>query len=249
MILCLTGMPGSGKSTAAEIFAKMGFEVIEGSAIIKEEMRRKGIRVTPESVEVFANRVKSERGKAAFAIMTIFYVARTWAHRTTLSVFGLISRPLGEKLAGIAERLADGLHFLGRPRDALPFLLETSAYWGINVLGMWFLAWACGLVHADGTPATLGESCAMMGMLGVTILIPGTPGLLGVFQLGIYAGMTMYYPLEVVTGPGAAYVSLLYGVQVACTVVLGAAGFLIERGSLKALEVAEESMEEDEAKA
>jgi uncharacterized protein (TIRG00374 family) len=185
----------------------------------------------------------------AFAVMTIFYFARAWAHRTTLRVFGMISKPLGEKLAGIAERLADGLHFLGRPRDALPFLLETSAYWGINVLGMWFLAWACGLTHAGGRPATFGESCAMMGMLGVTILIPGTPGLLGVFQLGIYAGMTMYYPLEVVTGPGAAYVSLLYGVQVACTVVLGAAGFIIERGSLKALEVAEESMEEDEAKA
>jgi dephospho-CoA kinase len=70
MILCLTGMPGSGKSTAADIFAKMGFDVIEGSAIIKEEMRKKGIEVTSESVEVFANKVKSEKGKAAFAIMT-----------------------------------------------------------------------------------------------------------------------------------------------------------------------------------
>ena len=45
-----------------------------------------------------------------------------------------------------------------------------------------------------------------MGLLGVTILVPGPPGLLGVFQLGIYAGMTMYYPTWVVTGPGAAYV-------------------------------------------
>jgi hypothetical protein len=183
----------------------------------------------------------------AFVVMAIFYFARTWAHRTTLRVFGMVSKSLGEKLAGIAERFADGLHFLGRPRAALPFLLETSAYWWINVLGMWYLARACGLVHADGTPATLGESCAMMGMLGVTILIPGTPGMIGVFQLGIYAGMTMYYPTEVVTGPGAAYVSLLYGIQVAFMVVAGAFGFLLDRGSLQAIEAAEASLEKEEA--
>ena len=59
---------------------------------------------------------------------------------------------------------------------------------------MWLLAWGCGVVHADGSAITFGEACALMGMLGCTILIPGPPGLLGVFQAGIYAGMTMYFP-------------------------------------------------------
>lgn len=70
MILCLTGLPGSGKSTAAEIFTEMGFEVIEGSTVIKEEMRKSGIEVTPESVEAFASKMKSERGKDYFAVIT-----------------------------------------------------------------------------------------------------------------------------------------------------------------------------------
>jgi hypothetical protein len=183
----------------------------------------------------------------AFAVIAVFYFARAWTHKATLAVFGIVSRPLGEKLASIAERLADGLHFLGRPRDAFPFLLETSAYWGLNVVGMWLLARWCGIVHADGSPATLGEACALMGLLGVTILIPGPPGMLGVFQAGIYAGMTMYYPTSVATGAGAAYVFTLYAVQVGWTLLAGGLGFFIDRGSLQALEKAEESEEKSDS--
>jgi hypothetical protein len=151
---------------------------------------------------------------AAFATIAIFYVARGWAHRTTLSVVGRVSAPLAERLAATAEKFADGLHVFGRGRDALGFFVETSLYWGINAGGMWFLAWGCGVVHADGSSPTFGEACALMGMLGCAILIPGPPGLLGVFQAGIYAGMTMFYPTGVVVQAGAAYVFLVYSGQV-----------------------------------
>ena len=87
-------------------------------------------------------------------------------------------------------------------------------------------------MHADGSAITFGEACALMGMLGCTILIPGPPGLLGVFQAGIYAGMTMYFPREVVTGGGSAYVFLLYVIQLAWTII-GAGIFLV--GDRKAL--------------
>jgi hypothetical protein len=168
----------------------------------------------------------------AFATIAVFYFARAWAHKMTLAVFGIVSKPLAEKLAGIAEKLAAGLHFLGRGRDAGGFLWETTLYWGLNAGSMWVLAWGCGVVHADGSAITLGEACALMGMLGCTILIPGPPGLLGVFQAGIYAGMTMYFPTHVVTGAGSAYVFLLYVIQLVWT-ILGAAVFLV--GDRKAL--------------
>src|SRR6185369_813042 len=135
----------------------------------------------------------------AFITIAVFYFARAWAHRITLVIFGTVSKRLGEKLAETAEKLANGLHFLTRGRDAGGFLIETTFYWGLNAFGMWILAWGCGVVHADGSPITFGEACALMGMLGCTILIPGPPGLLGVFQAGIYAGMTMYFPTHVVT--------------------------------------------------
>ena len=170
---------------------------------------------------------------AAFIVIAVFYFARDWAIAMTRTVIGAVSPKLAEKLGSTAAKLADGLHFLGNWRDAGPFLLETTAYWLLNALGMWLLCWGCGVVHADGSPPTFGEACAIMGLLGVTILVPGPPGLLGVFQLGIYAGMTMYYPTSVVQGPGSLYVFLMYACQVLWTV--GAAGFFVARGEARGM--------------
>ena len=176
----------------------------------------------------------------AFVTIAVFYFARSWAHRTTLAVVGKISMKLAERLAGMAEKFADGLHVFSRGRDALAFLGETTLYWLSNALGMWLLAWGCGVVHADGSAPTFGEACALMGMLGCAVLIPGPPGLLGVFQAGIYAGMTMFYPTSVVTSAGAAYVFLLYATQFVNQVALGGIGLAIERGhGLRDLEEAE----------
>ncbi len=175
----------------------------------------------------------------AFIVIAVFYFARAWAHRATLAVFGVVSKGLAEKLASMAEKLADGLHFLGNGKDAAGFLAETTAYWLLNALGMWLLAWGCGVAHADGSPINFGETCALMGMLGVTVLIPGPPGLIGVFQAGVYAGMTMYFPTSVVTGPGAAYVFLLYAIQVGWTVVAAIGCLATDKNAMRMLEEAE----------
>jgi hypothetical protein len=175
----------------------------------------------------------------AFTTIAVFYFARAWAHRTTLNVIGKISRPLADKLARMAEKFADGLHVFGRGKDAFGFFVETTLYWAVNAGGMWLLAWGCGVVHADGSAITFGEACALMGMLGCAILIPGPPGLLGVFQAGIYAGMTMYFPTRVVVGAGAAYVFLMYASQLVFQVAAGLWGLSVERGGLEALEEAE----------
>jgi glycosyltransferase 2 family protein len=180
------------------------------------------------------------------AAIAVFYGARSWAHRTTLTVVGKVSRKLAEKLAGTLEKFADGLHIFGRGKDALCFFLETTVYWGFNALGMWLLAWGCGVVHADGSPATFGEACGLMGMLGCAILIPGPPGMLGVFQAGIYAGMTMYYPTSVVVGPGSACVFLMYVLQVTFQLFLGGCGLWYVggrglRGGLRALKEVEQA--------
>jgi hypothetical protein len=179
-----------------------------------------------------------------FATIAVFYFARSWSHRTTLLIVGKVSMRLAEKLAGMVEKAVDGLHVFGRARDAAGFFAETSAYWALNALGMWLLAWGSGVVHADGSAVTFGESCALMGMLGCAILIPGPPGMLGVFQAGIYAGMTMYFPTSVVVGPGAAYVFLLYATQVVFQLAAGGVGMVwLQRhgmeGGLRALERAE----------
>ena len=175
----------------------------------------------------------------AFTTIAVFYFARSWAHRMTFAIVGNVSQKLAEKLSGLFEKFADGLHVFGRRDDALGFLFETTTYWFFNIGGMWLLAWGCGVVHADGTAPTFGEACALMGLLGCAVLIPGPPGMLGVFQAGIYAAMTMYYPTSIVTGPGAAYVFLLYASQLVLTTLMGTIALALERGGLKTLEEAE----------
>lgn len=174
----------------------------------------------------------------AFATIAVFYFARSWAHAATFAVVGKVSTKLAEKLAGIFENFADGLHVLGHAGDAFGFFVETSLYWGLNVLGVWLMAWGCGVVHLDGSAPTFGEACALVGMLGCTILIPGPPGMVGVFQAGLYAAMTMYYPTSVVTGPGAAFVFILYALQVVVSLLAGGLGLLLEGGAIEALEQA-----------
>ena len=179
-------------------------------------------------------------GALAAAAIAVFYFARNFARRATLAVFGIVSKRLAEKLADTASKLADGLHFLGRGRDAGPFLLETGLYWLVNACGMWVLAWGCGIVHEGGSPITLGECFALMGMLGAAILIPGPPGMLGVFQVGIFCGMTLYFPEDIVKSNGAVFTFLLYVIQFAWT-ILAAVGCLFDREALASLKSSEDS--------
>jgi hypothetical protein len=175
----------------------------------------------------------------ALATIAVFYFARGFARRATHAVIGRISPRLATAVADFAEKLADGLHVFGRARDALGFMFETVLYWLFNALGMWVLAIGCGVVHGDGTSLTFAESCGLMGMLGCAILIPGPPGLLGLFQAGIYAGMTMYVPTKVITGPGAAYVFLVYIAQLVLLLGSGAWALWAEGGVRRLRAVAE----------
>ncbi|WP_394846105.1 flippase-like domain-containing protein [Pendulispora brunnea] len=195
-----------------------------------------GIPVSVKQVRMSGYAMFGLFGVASITIAT-FYFARAWAHRTTLLVVGKVSPSLAERLAGMAEKLADGLHVFGRGRDLLGFLFETTIYWALNACGMWLLAWGCGVTHADGTAVTFGEACTLMGMLSCAVIIPGPPGMLGVFQAGVYSGMTMYYPTSIVTGPGAAYVFLMYASQIAFQLLAGALGLLME--GTRGLEVLE----------
>jgi hypothetical protein len=177
----------------------------------------------------------------AFVTIAIFYFARSFAQRATHLVIGRLSPRLADKLADLAMSLADGLHVFRRGRDALGFFVESTAYWACNALGLWVLAMGCGIVHGDGSTITFPEALGLMGMLGATILIPGPPGLLGVFQAGLYAGMTMYVPSEIVIGPGAAFVFLVYSTQVVLQLVTGGWGLWHEGGArrLRGLAAAE----------
>jgi glycosyltransferase 2 family protein len=161
----------------------------------------------------------------AFALMGTFFFARDFARRATFAVVGRVSRGLAERLAGIVERVADGLRFLPSPGHLVPFLGETLAYWAINVAGVQFLAWGCGL-----TGITLAQAAVTVGCIGVGILVPAGPGYFGAFQFSSYAALAMYFPDAVLIGPGAVFVFFLYATQVGVHIVAMAIGLVLDRG-------------------
>ncbi len=166
---------------------------------------------------------------SAFAVMGTFFFARDFARRATFAVVGFFSRGLAERLAGVVERVADGLRFLPSPGHLVPFLAETLAYWALNAAGLQLLAWGCGL-----TSITLAQATVTMGCLGVGILVPSGPGYFGAFQLSTYMALAMYFPEATLIGPGAAFVFFLYATQVGFHVVAMAIGLALDRAGAQA---------------
>jgi hypothetical protein len=162
---------------------------------------------------------------AAFAAMGLFYWRRELARRVTLAVVGVVSRRAAEAVADAALRVAQGLKFLPSPAHLAPYLGETLAYWGLNTLGLLVLARGVGL---DGI--TLAQAAVVLGCIGIGVLVPSGPGFFGAFQLSMFLALAMFFPEATLHGPGAAFVFLVYTIQVGWTLLAAAAAAFIDRG-------------------
>lgn len=67
MILCITGMPGSGKSETAKVLAAKGYKLYELSSVVWELMHKAGIERTSENTKQFATMIRRKYGKEVTA--------------------------------------------------------------------------------------------------------------------------------------------------------------------------------------
>lgn len=160
---------------------------------------------------------------AAFVMMGLFFWRRETARKITMAVLGLVSKRLAAMASRMVEGLADGLRFLPSPRHLLPFLAETLAYWGSNAFGVWILGLGAGLDNF-----TFEQACVVMGVVGVGILVPAGPGYFGAFQLSTYMALAMYYEEAAIKSSGAAFVFLLYGLQLVWHLCAAGLGMLMD---------------------
>jgi hypothetical protein len=161
---------------------------------------------------------------AAFTVMGIFYAKRDWARRTTLRVFGVVSPRLATWLADRVENVGQGLRFLPNARLSIPFIGATVFYWLVNSAGLWLLARGTGFDTFSYT-----EACTSIGVIALGILVPNAPGFFGAFQLAFYAALAVYYPPEMVIGPGAALVFMVYCGQLFMCTAAALVGVFLER--------------------
>jgi len=134
--------------------------------------------------------------------------------RLVTATLGRVAPTIAEKLEGLALGIAEGLAALS-PLPLFKFLLATLAYWGANVLGTWVLARGCGL--ALGFP----EAMAIMAVLGISLLLPGGPGQLGIFHTGMILGLSMFVSEAVILTHGSVFIFWMFVAQLSMGVLLG----------------------------
>ena len=129
---------------------------------------------------------------------------------------------------GVTVRIRPGIHLLGGLRflhdgpTAARFGALTLLYWGLNAAGIWLLAWGAGLPSPS-----LAQSVVILGVLGLGLVVPNAPGFFGTFQIAAYSAMVLFFPLADVTSAGAAFVFLLYVIQIVTILVMGGAAFAL----------------------
>jgi uncharacterized protein (TIRG00374 family) len=125
--------------------------------------------------------------------------------------------------AAIEHRLLDmirGFSVLHHVRSLAAFVAWSVVYWGANGLGVWVLA------RAFGLPLSPVGAFATMGLLGVGLMLPNSPGLVGQFQWFTLLGMSLYLGFDP-RHPGAMALAFAIGqhlLQVVWYVGMGALG-------------------------
>lgn len=151
--------------------------------------------------------------------LTVFYLARTFARKITMTLLSPISVKLANFVTGTLERLADGLNVLGSPGNRLRFFVETLLYWLSQFIAQWLLMRACGI------QGNVVQACVTLGVLGLGVIVPAGPGLFGAFQIGTYSGLALYFPLTVLRSSGAAMAFVSYATQLLAMLIALGLGF------------------------
>jgi glycosyltransferase 2 family protein len=173
---------------------------------------------------------------AALGVFTVALVFLVFAmHRPEPTVRFCLSLTLlprfAPRFAGMIEhKLVDmirGFSALKDGRNLTLFLVWSIVYWAANGLGVWVLARA---FHLE---LSVVGAYATMGLLGVGISLPNSPGLVGQFQWFTLLGLSLYLGFDL--GDPATKHTALYALaltfalaqhllQVAWYVAMGALG-------------------------
>jgi len=83
-IVAITGMPGAGKSTAAEALVKAGWRRVVMGDVIRAETKRRGLELDAKGTGEVMRLLRKERGESAVADLCLDEIARTGAERVVV---------------------------------------------------------------------------------------------------------------------------------------------------------------------
>jgi len=71
VVIGITGLPGSGKSTIARIAKKLGYPVVVMGDFLREEAKKRGMKFTAENLGKLMFQIRKEKGSDVIAKMTV----------------------------------------------------------------------------------------------------------------------------------------------------------------------------------
>jgi len=131
---------------------------------------------------------------ALFACALAFLVfAMRWPTSTVRFCLAISLLPrIAPRIAHVIEdKLLDiirGFDVLKDQKNLGVFVVWSLVYWVANGLGLYVLA------HGFGLPLGIVGAFATMGLVGVGIMLPNSPGLVGQFQWFTLLGLSLYLP-------------------------------------------------------
>ncbi len=149
------------------------------------------------------------------AFLVVAYRNRALAVRLASAVLRPLSPRAADRAAGMLDAFIHGLRQLPDRRETAVFVLLTVVYWGLNALGMSVLA------RGFGFELGVVESCALLGVLVVGVMIPAGPGMVGTFQGAIVLGLALFAPREAVATRGTAFANVLWAAQLGQQTAVG----------------------------
>jgi dephospho-CoA kinase len=71
LAICITGMPGSGKTTVANMLTQLGFKVVALGDVVREEAARRNLHPTDENLGRVMREIRAEGGRGAVAKLAL----------------------------------------------------------------------------------------------------------------------------------------------------------------------------------
>ena len=144
-IVAITGMPGAGKSTAAEALVRLGWKRVVMGDVIRNETRRRGLEPDSKSTGDVMKQLRKEKGASAVADLCILEIGKTGSDkvvvdgiRSTAEVAAFRKKALVLLVAIHAspKRRYELLKERGRADDPLskdPFLKRDGRELGVGI--------------------------------------------------------------------------------------------------------------------
>ena len=83
-IVAITGMPGAGKSTAAQALVKQGWKRVVMGDVIREETKRRGLEPNAKNTGEVMKSLRGERGESAVADLCLEAISKVGSDKVVV---------------------------------------------------------------------------------------------------------------------------------------------------------------------